>query len=208
MSGWIGHKLPDQDQGRANLSGKNEVPPVATSATGTAYFQLSTDGKQIDYELGTKDLANFIMANIHQGKAGATGPPVALLSMGKGKIVSTDLLGLSGRPLSDLVKIMEDGNAYVNVHTKQNPDGEIRGPIILTTKSTKQCTMNFEGFDATTVSRFRQSSDPRSIAGSVTSRLDAWFTHMDDGLDEPGPQNNLWFAGCWDWIQAHSGGAS
>jgi hypothetical protein len=76
------------------------------------------------------------------------------------------------------------------------------------TYSTKQCTINFEGFDANTVSRFRRSTDPRSIVGSVTSRLDAWFTHMDDGLDEPGPQNNLWFAGCWDWIQAHSGGAN
>jgi len=92
------------------------------------------------------------------------------------------------------------------------PDEEhsivVRGVTSRFTYSRKQCTINFEGFDAATISRFRQSSDPRSIAGSVTSRLDAWFTHMDDGLDEPGPQNNLWFAGCWDWFQADSGTAS
>ncbi len=36
---------------------------------------------------------------------------------------------LKGKQISDLVKIMEDGNAYTNVHTEQNPKGEIRGQI-------------------------------------------------------------------------------
>jgi CHRD domain len=34
----------------ADLSGKSEVPPVDTKASGTAQFQISADGKQIDYE--------------------------------------------------------------------------------------------------------------------------------------------------------------
>ena len=32
----------------ADLSGKNEVPPVDTKASGTAQFQLSADGKEIN----------------------------------------------------------------------------------------------------------------------------------------------------------------
>jgi hypothetical protein len=221
---WVDSRvaLPDQEQARANLSGENEVPPVDTTATGTAEFNVSSDAKTVSYKVNVKDINKVTMAHIHQGKNGENGPVVVTLfksatpsgpmngELAKGDATASKLEGpLKGKQISDLIKIMEDGNAYTNVHTEQNPELEIRGQIAFTyTKSTKQCTMNFEGFDATTVSRFRQSSDPRSIAGSVTSRLDAWFTHMDDGLDEPGPQNNLWFAGCWDWIQAHSGGAS
>jgi hypothetical protein len=58
------------------------------------------------------------------------GPPVAMLSMGNGKITSADLQGpLAGKQMSDLVNIMKNGGAYVNVHTQQNQNGEIRGQI-------------------------------------------------------------------------------
>ena len=114
----------------AQLSGKDEVPPVDTTATGTAQFQLSPDGKELTYDLTTKDLKGFMMAHIHQGKAGENGPPVAPLSMGKGKITASDLQGpLSGKQLKDLVDLMSNGGAYVNIHTQQHQDGEIRGQI-------------------------------------------------------------------------------
>ncbi|MGN6631559.1 MAG: CHRD domain-containing protein [Nitrososphaeraceae archaeon] len=114
----------------ADLSGKNEVPPVDTKASGTAQFQLSADGKEINYELNVKGMNNFMMAHIHQGKSGENGQPVVMLSMGKAKITPGDLQGpLNGKQLSDLVKLLEDGNAYVNVHTQQNQNGEIRGQI-------------------------------------------------------------------------------
>jgi len=114
----------------ANLSGKSEVPPVDTKASGTAQFQISADGKQIDYELNVKDLNNFMMAHIHQGKSGENGPPIVMLSMGKGKITSGDLQGpLNGEQLSDLAKLMQNRNTYVNVHTQQNQNGEVRGQI-------------------------------------------------------------------------------
>jgi hypothetical protein len=114
----------------AQLSGKGEVPPVDTTATGTAQFQLSPDGKELTYDLTTKDLKGFMMAHIHQGKASESGQPVAPLSMGKGKITASDLQGpLSGKQLKDLVDLMSNGGAYVNIHTQQHQDGEIRGQI-------------------------------------------------------------------------------
>ena len=115
----------------AKLSGKDEVPPVNTQATGMAQFQLSSDGKEINYDLTATNLNGFMMAHVHQGKAGENGQPVAPLSMGKGKITSSDLKGpLAGKHISDLADLMKNGGAYVNVHTQQNQNGEIRGQIM------------------------------------------------------------------------------
>src|ERR671934_1995235 len=103
----------------ANLKGSNEVPPVDTLATGTAKLQVSSNGKDMNYDLSAMNLNGFMMAHIHQGKAGENGQPLtAPLSIGKGKITSSDLQGpLAGKQISDLVNIMKNGQAYVNVHT-------------------------------------------------------------------------------------------
>jgi hypothetical protein len=36
---------------------------------------------------------------------------------------------MTGKQLTDLATAMSNGETYVNVHTEQNPDGEIRGQI-------------------------------------------------------------------------------
>jgi CHRD domain len=115
----------------AKLTGKDEVPPVNTQATGVAQFQLSSDRKDMNYDLSATNLNGFMMAHIHQGKAGENGQPLtAPLSIGKGKITSSDLQGqLAGKQISDLVDIINNGQAYVNVHTDKNQNGEIRGQI-------------------------------------------------------------------------------
>jgi len=115
----------------AKLSGKDEVPPVNTQATGNVQFQLSSDGKEINYDLTTTNLNGFMMAHIHKGKSGENGPPIAALQMGKGKITSSDLQGpLAGKQMSDLVDLMKNGQSYANIHTQQNQNGEIRGQIM------------------------------------------------------------------------------
>jgi hypothetical protein len=124
---------PQQSQTyTAKLTGKDEVPPIDTPATGMAQFQLSSDGKEINYDLTATNLNGFMMAHIHQGKTGENGQPVTTaLSMGKAKITSSDLQGpLTGKQISDLVDLMKNGGAYVNVHTQQHQNGEIRGQIM------------------------------------------------------------------------------
>ena len=107
------------------------MPPVNTQATGNVQFQLSSDGKEINYDLTTTNLNGFMMAHIHKGKSGENGPPVAALQMGKGKITSSDLQGpVAGKQISDLVDLIKNGQAYANVHTQQNQNGEIRGQIM------------------------------------------------------------------------------
>ena len=73
----------------------------------TVQFQLSPDVKELTYDLTTKDLKSFMMAHIHQGKAGENGPSVIPLSMGKGEIIPSDLQGstLSGKQLKRFSKI-------------------------------------------------------------------------------------------------------
>ena len=121
----------------ANLKGSNEVPPVDTAARGMAQLQVSHDGKEMSYDLSTANLNGFMMAHIHQGKTGENGQPITTpLLTGKGKFTSSDLQGaLAGKQISDLVNIMKNGQAYVNVHTDQNQNGEIRGQIMSTGSS-------------------------------------------------------------------------
>jgi CHRD domain len=126
----------------ATLSGKNEVPPKDTKATGTAEFTSSSDGKTVSYKVDVNNIDKVTMAHIHQGKKGENGSIVVTLFktatptgpkngvLAQGNITSDKLEGpLKGKQISDLVKLIEDDNAYSNVHTEQNPKGEIRGQI-------------------------------------------------------------------------------
>jgi hypothetical protein len=126
----------------AILTGQDEVPPKDTKATGTAQFTLASDGKTMKYTLDVKDIDKVTMAHIHQGKKGENGPVVVTLfkaqmptgttngQLAQGDITADKLEGpLKGKQMSDLTKIIDDGNAYTNVHSKKNPKGEIRGQI-------------------------------------------------------------------------------
>jgi len=127
---------------KAKLSGSEVAPAVMTKATGEAEFKLSKDGKEITYTLKLEGIENVTAAHIHAGKKGENGAPVAGLFMGpkkegefsgevaKGTITDKDLVGkLAGKTIGDLVKLIRNGDAYVNVHTEKNPGGEIRGQI-------------------------------------------------------------------------------
>ena len=127
---------------KAKLTGMDQVPPVKTEAKGIAHFKVSADGKQMTYKLTVKNIMNVTAAHIHEGSMGKNGPVVAGLFSGpkkegkfsgtlaEGTITDKDLKGsLSGKSLDDLVKMIGTGGAYVNVHTDQNPGGEIRGQI-------------------------------------------------------------------------------
>lgn len=122
------------------LSGDQEVPPVNTSAAGIADFSPSDDGDSVEYTITADDIEAATAGHIHFGIEGQNGPVAVTLFefdspqdevSESGTINSDDLVGpLEGMQISDLLDAFNDGNAYANIHTEQNPDGEIRGQII------------------------------------------------------------------------------
>jgi hypothetical protein len=49
----------------------------------------------------------------------------------KGNISKASLIGpMQNKTLADLLYLIINGTAYVNIHTENNPDGEIRGQIL------------------------------------------------------------------------------
>ncbi len=132
----------------APLSGGEEVPANASMGRGTAIFQLSADGTQLDYRITASNIENVHMAHIHAlAPAGSnTGVVVWLFPstavgpgplgsgrhdgvLAEGTITAANLVGaFAGEPLSVLVDAIESGQAYVNVHTNDGM-GEINTGI-------------------------------------------------------------------------------
>ena len=125
------------------LTGFEEVPPVNnTSAIGVAEFKLGQDN--IMYIVNVTDIENVTAAHIHSGQVGENGPIVVTLFkedtpttamttgvLSEGNITATNLEGpMAGKLLSNLTSAMQNDQTYVNVHTQQNPNGEIRGQIL------------------------------------------------------------------------------
>jgi hypothetical protein len=142
----------DATQFAALLSGDEEVPPVPTTASGTATFTVEDDA--VTYTVNVTGLANPVVAHIHIGETGANGPvrlnlcgtgaPLPDCNVGDGVLVTGTNGTTVGTPaitFDELVEAMRSGGAYVNVHTddgegEQNTgpgdmaSGEIRGQIV------------------------------------------------------------------------------
>ena len=135
----------------AKMTGRDVVFPKATKATGTAEFILEHNVKTLSYKISVKDIHSVTIASIHNGSKGQNGPALATLFrsrtanpilgfvtekipingvLSEGTITFSNLQGpLKGKQVSDLANIMKAGQAYVDIRTKQNPKGEIRGQI-------------------------------------------------------------------------------
>lgn len=133
----------------APLSGQNEVPPVPSNATGEGEFKALQNGT-IGYKVDITGISGATAAHIHQGKAGENGEVIADLlntptskekdtaygMIFRGNLTDSSLKGpMQGETMNDLVTAMDSGETYVNVHTTEHPDGEIRGQITNTDKT-------------------------------------------------------------------------
>jgi hypothetical protein len=130
-------------QYRATLNGASEVPPTTSTATGTFTASLDEAAGTITWTLSVPSITNAIAAHLHQAAPTAAGPivlnlyvppsgtaPVGSLNV-SGTSRQTDVIGPLAGNFAGFVAALKAGNIYVNVHTTQNPPGEIRGTVVL-----------------------------------------------------------------------------
>ncbi|HWH71839.1 MAG TPA: CHRD domain-containing protein [Candidatus Sulfotelmatobacter sp.] len=139
------------------LSGFEEVPPVATEASGNFLADINDDNGDgtIEYALAYEDLeSDVLMAHIHLGQPGVNGGIIAWLCTTEnapaeapegtpicpqegvvtGTIRAEDVVGPENQALDrgdmeELIQAIRLGVTYANVHTEDFPNGEIRGQI-------------------------------------------------------------------------------
>lgn len=115
----------------ANLKPRSEVPKprgVPAGATGLmkgTAVELAKDRARITWRLTFSKLSGpALQARVHAGKPGTSGNVLAALcapcrngQRGSATITQAQL------------RVIERGGAYVNVHTKRNAAGEVRGQV-------------------------------------------------------------------------------
>ena len=133
----------------AELTGEAEVPPVETNASGRTTFEVAEDGSAVHFEVFIDCIQNVNQGHIHLGAEGENGPVVVWLYpqetrepeliegvqrdfvLAEGTLTDEDLVGdFEGESLDALIEVMREEGAYVNIHSEQNPAGEIRGQIV------------------------------------------------------------------------------
>ncbi len=114
---------------KADLDGAQETPPVTTSALGTAWAVLSSDMKSLSYDVTYANLdSTFTAEHFHIGAKGAPGPVVKPLT-----VTDNNAMGTWTSFPDSMLKHLVKEDLYVNVHSKKNPNGEIRGQLELNT---------------------------------------------------------------------------
>lgn len=107
----------------ADLTASAEVPPNDSPATGTAEVTVDSDAGTVSWVVTAEDLTGDPTAAHIHGPASAeeNAPPVIDMS--------DAVMEGSADITEDQIADLESGNYYVNLHTEQHPDGEIRGQL-------------------------------------------------------------------------------
>ncbi len=139
----------DADEGRlrAALRGYSEVPAISSTGMGRFTARVSEDGSAIDYQLSYAGLEGTATAShIHIGQKDVNGGVIAFLCGGGGKpacpiegevtgtITAADVAGPAAQGIApgefaELLRAIDAGVTYVNVHSTKHPGGEIRGQV-------------------------------------------------------------------------------
>jgi hypothetical protein len=126
----------------ATLTGAQENPPVVTDASGTGYFMLTDEG--LSYAVSVNGL-EINAAHFHRQEIGINGGVVRNINFNAGKTAAGIWRWEDSQPLTpELLEDLIAGNIYVNVHTSENPGGEIRGQVLLSSGTAFTATLTGE----------------------------------------------------------------
>lgn len=113
------------------LTGAQQVPPVQTSGSGTANLTYDASTRVVTWNITFSGLSSqATMAHFHGPAAAGKNAGVKVWLSQKGVMGVTSPITGQATLSPDDAKMFEAGDMYINVHTKNNPSGEIRGQVI------------------------------------------------------------------------------
>ena len=128
--------MPASGKAPARLTGGQEVPPVGGNSSGSTDITVtltkcaaSTTSLSCPQAFGTVTTSGFVgtAAHIHRGKAGQNGPVIIpLVKTGENSWAVPDRTFVTDSDYGGY----QDGELYVNVHSANNPNGEVRGQLV------------------------------------------------------------------------------
>jgi hypothetical protein len=109
---------------KADLKASEEVPPTESSATGTAEVTLDTAANKVSWKITHENLTGDATAAHFHGpaKLGENAGPIV--------DITANIMEGSADVTADQLKMISDGNTYLNIHTAKYPDGELRGQVL------------------------------------------------------------------------------
>ena len=127
----------------ASLNGENSIPAKDTKAVGEVVVTISKDESSVHYKVMVANIKNVAASHFHLAPPSSNGKIVVPLFanpnpqpsgpmngiMAEGDITASDVKGDLEGDLAGFIAAIRSGNIYINVHTMQNPGGEIRGNL-------------------------------------------------------------------------------
>lgn len=114
------------DKLSATLSGKSEVPPNGSAATGTAELNYDPATRELHWEVTYEGLSGSPVAVHLQGPAAPTKTGTVVVKFES--ILPSPVTGYTKLTDAQAVDLLA-GRYYLNIRTAKHPSGEIRGQI-------------------------------------------------------------------------------
>ena len=115
--------MPGSSAISVKLSPAEEVPPAASSGSGSGSIRVAEDGS-VSGSVSTTGVPGT-MAHIHQGAKGMNGPVIVPLT----KSGDTYTVPAGAKLNASQMQALKAGNLYVNVHSDKFKGGEVRGQL-------------------------------------------------------------------------------
>lgn len=113
------------------LTGAQQVPAVQTTGSGSADLTYDAATRVVTWDISFSGLSSpATMAHFHGPAAAGKNAGVKVWLSQKGSMDVTSPIKGEATLSPDDAKMFEAGDMYVNVHTKNHPNGEIRGQVV------------------------------------------------------------------------------